>query len=297
MGDMQETGSKLKKQREEQGLTLGDIEKTTKISTRLLETIESGDFQRLPSGVFAKNFVRQYCEAINMNPEAILKEVFGEETEPEFPVTVPDKPFRWSVLFFVLFLCAVIFIVFRQGVWQRSLQPEEQNDQLLVSSPTNVSHKKEKSLVKKGLKTISPEKKRGQTIELLSSNPIVKDGGNDLKKTASNPKAEKPPESVVPGENVSPETSAVSIKQKTGTISIRFEAEEKCWVHLRCPDKEMDFILMKGELYTTTCRPSAVISVGNAEYIRVFVNNVRVEFPAGKRVVKDFDLTKTGSVP
>ncbi len=48
-------------------------------------------------------------------------------------------------------------------------------------------------------------------------------------------------------------SSTASIEKVKAGFQVRFEADEKCWVHLRCPEKEMDFILMKGELYTTTC--------------------------------------------
>lgn len=77
---------------------------------------------------------------------------------------------------------------------------------------------------------------------------------------------------------------------ENGRFSVRFEADEKCWIHLRCPEKEMDFILMSGEMYTISCSGPAVVTVGNAEHLRVFVNNKKVVFPAGQRVVKNFVL-------
>ncbi|NOZ12643.1 MAG: helix-turn-helix domain-containing protein [Acidobacteria bacterium] len=299
---MQETGLKLKKQREERGLTLGEIEKTTKISVRLLKKIESGDFQALPSGVFARNFVRQYCEAIGTNPEVILKEVFGPETEsePEFPVPVSEETSRRGILIFIFVFVLIIvgFFVLRHGEWLPGMKTGNRNSQFTTSPRTSLpARNKGKSLPRKAVFKAPPQETQGKKAAAQvekSADMNMNKKNKPVKTTAAQP--------VIPGsapavaektgnQDVAPGTG----KEKSTGVSIRFEADEKCWVHLRCPEKEMDFILMKGELYSITCRAPAVVSVGNAEHIRVFVNNVRIEFPSGKRVVKDFDLTRTAS--
>ncbi len=47
------------------GLTLQEISNRTKITLRNLEAIESGAFCRLPGGVYATSYIRQYARAID----------------------------------------------------------------------------------------------------------------------------------------------------------------------------------------------------------------------------------------
>jgi Helix-turn-helix domain len=67
-------GEKLRQQREQRGITLDAISKTTKISTRLLRALEDERFDQLPGGVFNKGFVRAYARLVGLDEEEILGE-------------------------------------------------------------------------------------------------------------------------------------------------------------------------------------------------------------------------------
>ena len=58
--------------REKAGLTLRQISTDTKISTRNLEAIEQGDFGRLPGGVYATSYIRQYARSIGFDEFDLL---------------------------------------------------------------------------------------------------------------------------------------------------------------------------------------------------------------------------------
>lgn len=53
-------------------MTLEEIIAETKISRRILESLESGKFHFLPEMVFSKNFVRQYVRIVGGDEEAML---------------------------------------------------------------------------------------------------------------------------------------------------------------------------------------------------------------------------------
>jgi len=62
-------GEKLRKQREQRGISLDTISTITKISPRMLRAIEDEHFEQLPGGVFSKGFVRAYARQVGLNEE------------------------------------------------------------------------------------------------------------------------------------------------------------------------------------------------------------------------------------
>jgi cytoskeletal protein RodZ len=62
----------VKSWRLERGISLEAIADSTKLSLRHLEAIESGDFKRLPGGIYNTNYIRQYAKAINFSEADLL---------------------------------------------------------------------------------------------------------------------------------------------------------------------------------------------------------------------------------
>ena len=58
--------------RKNRGITLEQIASDTKISVRLLEAIERGEFRKLPGGIYDTNYIRQYARAIDYDEAPIL---------------------------------------------------------------------------------------------------------------------------------------------------------------------------------------------------------------------------------
>src|SRR6266478_10215104 len=57
-GRVESFGARLKKEREQRGVTLDDIALSTKIGKRFLSALEEEHFEQLPGGIFSKGFVR-----------------------------------------------------------------------------------------------------------------------------------------------------------------------------------------------------------------------------------------------
>jgi cytoskeletal protein RodZ len=62
----------VKTWRQERGISLEAIAASTKLSVRHLEAIESGDFKRLPGGIYNTNYIRQYAKAIEFSESELL---------------------------------------------------------------------------------------------------------------------------------------------------------------------------------------------------------------------------------
>jgi cytoskeletal protein RodZ len=67
-------GATFKKARESKGISLDQIAKATRISTRFLAAIENEEFALLPGGVFNKGFVRAFAEHVGLDPEQTVAE-------------------------------------------------------------------------------------------------------------------------------------------------------------------------------------------------------------------------------
>lgn len=95
---MSELGALLRKARNEKGLSLDDIQEVTKIRKRYLEAIESGDYSVLPGTFYVRAFVKNYSEAVGLDPDEVLRlyqhEVPAPAVEPAtepIPVRKPRK--------------------------------------------------------------------------------------------------------------------------------------------------------------------------------------------------------------
>src|SRR5215475_9372993 len=72
--------------RRNRGISLEQIAASTKISVRLLEAIEQGEFRKLPGGIYNTSYIRQYARAIDYDEAAILA-FYHREMNPGAPVT------------------------------------------------------------------------------------------------------------------------------------------------------------------------------------------------------------------
>ena len=90
---MNDVGKMLKDARVDKGLTLDDLQQTTKIQKRYLIAIEDENFAALPGNFYVKAFIRQYAETVGLDPEPlmdVIAEKIGENTpkkEEQQPTT------------------------------------------------------------------------------------------------------------------------------------------------------------------------------------------------------------------
>lgn len=147
-------GPILKAAREERGITLAEIEQTTKIRTKYLQAIEEENFELLPGAVYAKGFVNTYVRYLGIGEREDIRAILHpinqtpivkiEETpQPEVRATqesisrapkrrIEDKPITSKKhLIIGLSLVAVVALFVIQMIyssWQK-------NDEEFVQPP------------------------------------------------------------------------------------------------------------------------------------------------------------------
>jgi len=87
---MTSIGETLRRERLRRGWNLDQVAAETKISLHLLESIELDRFDRLPGGVFARNFVRQYARMLQLDEDEILTAFHQQFEEPAEEAFVPE---------------------------------------------------------------------------------------------------------------------------------------------------------------------------------------------------------------
>src|ERR1017187_5720054 len=135
-------GETLRRERLKRNLDLEEISRELKISTRFLQAIENDQYEKLPGGVFAKSFVRQYARLLGLDEEAMAGEVqqvlapasqvpqFAGKAKPAggAPIQVPkveewetvgDKRFRWSGWLSAVLLVAVMLVCSAVYAWMQ----------------------------------------------------------------------------------------------------------------------------------------------------------------------------------
>ena len=58
--------------RRNRGLSLEQIADATKISIRSLRAIESGEFKKLPGGIYTTSYLKQYARSIDFDEHVLL---------------------------------------------------------------------------------------------------------------------------------------------------------------------------------------------------------------------------------
>ena len=67
-------GMKMRRLREERGVSLRQISDATKLSVSALEALERDDISRLPGGIYSRGFVRSYAIEIGLDPEQTVRD-------------------------------------------------------------------------------------------------------------------------------------------------------------------------------------------------------------------------------
>jgi cytoskeletal protein RodZ len=92
---LMELGKRLKEKRLEEKITLDDLQSITKIQKRYLEAVEEGNFDVLPGKFYARAFIKQYAEAVGLDPEELF-DVYASEIPKTVKEEVPEQLSRSS---------------------------------------------------------------------------------------------------------------------------------------------------------------------------------------------------------
>jgi len=139
-------GERLKREREMREVSLEELTKATRISTRFLLALENEDWEKLPGGVFGHGFVRTIARYLGLDEESLLGEydmarggqALAEPAKSEERIPSPPKWVPVAAVFVVLLIVIALFYAGRYG-WRRYAAHRAAKQSAVSSSPAAAS--------------------------------------------------------------------------------------------------------------------------------------------------------------
>ena len=271
-----EIGMLLKETREEKGYTLDDIHEKTKIQKRYLEAIEQEDFDVLPGKFYARAFIREYAEVLELDPDTVLSNFKEEESAPEEIVnyTRLDRAEKImgnngsSILSFIPTAIVVLLIVAIIGVafmyYQKSLSDSEGDTVKGNETDEVVRHKDDN----KDSEPIEEEKDTEEETKTAKKED-----------TKSEPKVKV----VETGTGNSPE-STLEVTGLDKKVKVEVKTTEDTYLEVKDGNDKVYFADMftsdsTENEFDLSNQERIYFNVGNASGVSIKVNGQELEFP------------------
>ncbi len=93
LGEEEKLGQFLRRERTEKGIFLSEISEKTCVRTYYLESIEEGEFQKLPPALIARGFVRAYANYLGVDEDEAAH-LFDHELSCQAPEEESSETFN-----------------------------------------------------------------------------------------------------------------------------------------------------------------------------------------------------------
>lgn len=308
-------GDTLRRERLKRKLDLEEISRELKISTRFLQAIENDQFDKLPGGVFAKSFVRQYARLLGLDEEAIADEVqqalapvpevpqFVEKAKPASvaPIQVPkveewetvgDQRFRWSGWLSAVVLVAVMLVCSAVYAWMQ--RPKSQVTAQVTPPTQSGAQSAVPSAAQSAPAPISAQPAPPPGVTAAPA-PPVEPATAPARAVDQSPAGRKPAE-VTPAEpRPAPPAAPVTAPNPDATVHVEVRADEAVWVLARS-DGKYAFSATMDPHTTRTVEgvKDVMLRLGNAGGVTILLNGNPIG-PAGpKGQVRTIQFTSGG---
>ena len=314
---MSSIGETLRRERQRRNLDLDQISRELKISSRFLEAIEEERFDRLPAGVFAKSFVRQYATLLGLDAEDLVAEVQralapepmpgmpGAEAQRESLGIVPDLNVgrgeewetvgdrrSWSSSLPALGMVIVVMLVCSglYAFWQRERHPATP----VAAAPAAAAPAQQAGA---GAPPTVPGSTPAQAPAAQPAPPPA--GGAAPTAAAAKPEPETAPAQASAAAGQAPAAADAANRTEAGTpggeVKVEITAQEPVWVLARANGK----YLFSGTLEANQTRSvetngTLLLRVGNAGGLSITLNGKPVGPLGPKGQVRDVQFTSGG---
>ena len=279
-----ELGNRLKEARLAKNLSLDDLQTITKIQKRYLIGIEEGNYDSMPGNFYVRAFIKQYAEALDLNPDEIF-----ETYKNEIPASHNDEMHHLSrvkthksisdgnsKIFDILPKVLIgVFVIGVASVLYYFVANHAGDDKNEAISNDTQQVKLEKS----------------DELEKVNANETAK---KDTTETKSEEKAADTKEDTTPAVETTPkqELTPVQTQGRTTTYDlknadkfvIKLVSKGQTWVSIKNGKQKTFFqgTLIKGKTESQTqdlsAENMAVIRVGNAADTEIYVNDQKLEY-------------------
>ena len=270
-----ELGTRLKEARLSKGYSLDDLQEITKIQKRYLVAIEEGNYSIMPGTFYVRAFIKQYSEAVGLNPDEVLNEFKTEipdNKQEEVAQSFSKSPTRRkldsrstsrlleSMPKFIAGLFIIIIIV---AIWYLYQQKVPNQSDPLDEKGSKIQYEEKKPANK-------PAENKDDETEKPANEPVKEE--------------EEVPEvtQVVTADSVQGQTTNYTLTGAT-TLTLRIEISGDTWVGIRDingNEQIDDRVYKTGEVveFDATANEYARIRLGDSNNAKVFVNDEELKY-------------------
>lgn len=270
-----ELGARLKEARLAKGYSLEDLQEITKIQKRYLIGIEEGNYSIMPGSFYVRAFIKQYAEAVGLDPEQILTDyrsdipmVQKEEVAQSFTKSPSRRKMAASsnskmmeampkliVALFAIVILVVITTLYMQKAKSVPDVGEESNKPIEYEQNLNAAQTKPVVPEEEDAKEEEPEEPVQAEPEIVQ---VISPG-------------------VAEGENTTYEVTG------TDTLNVRIEVSGLTWVGIRNEQRQEQVEAKSydaGDVveHDSTENGYARIRLGNSKLAKVYVNDEEVPY-------------------
>ncbi len=294
---MESLGEKLKKLREEKGMTLKDVSQATKIRVSNLSALENEDWNKLPQRIFIKGFVRAYVRAVD-GDETPIMDLFEAtcpvqhetiscppyEKEPLVELETKEKKHRWllPLLLSLILIAAIYFFIINSS-------KQDREKKVLRSETTFVTRPEPKTEEKtpppsKPVKAIpstptTPQKDEKEQTPSVETN--AEPTAENLASQQTSQPSEKTAISSSQGETTKPTAEPAAGSPSVETPSkenLVITAKMETWISVKIDGKfRKERLLKPGETFSVNVEKFAELLIGNAGGVDILFKGKRIE--------------------
>jgi cytoskeleton protein RodZ len=302
---MMSVGETLRRERLRRKIELASIAAELKISSRMLEAIETDDYDKLPGGVFAKSFVRQYANLLGLDADEVASQFEQAAHLPELtnlaelrrprPVSGLDRMGERSfsigrprnalpslvVVVVVMLICSAVY-----GWWQRNRQLAATRHQTAAAAVRN---------------TAAPAIRATPPPARIAPQPPVE----TAVASAPAPAAAQPPAPAAPAAGMpQPIPAKPGVPQPlvadagpagSGAVRVELVVTEPVWLDVQRDGRSIyQGVLQANEIRTLAANNEITLKLGNAGGLTILLNGKPIPSPGPKGQVRTVQLTSGG---
>jgi cytoskeleton protein RodZ len=272
-------GDRLRREREQRGVSLDDIALTTKIRAGLLQALEEERFDRLPGGIFNKGFVRAYARHLGLDEDQAVADYLaasgeapvrrpgesqagmrGETTEPRIQLVGDEQesdaktgtPLSSRAVLAGLLVLVVVGAV-AWFYYHREKRPEIQSssEPAAVTAPANPAPAPPSASGESAPSATAPSAPAAPSQQSASREAVPPVGTNPVASTSTNP-------------------------APSGVFTVDLKAEEDCWAQITTDGKTQEITLDAGLQKVITAKNRVTIRAGSVGALAISFNGRRL---------------------
>ncbi|MGE7841768.1 helix-turn-helix domain-containing protein [Lysinibacillus sp. NPDC093712] len=279
-----ELGTRLKEARLSKGYSLDDLQEITKIQKRYLVGIEEGNYSIMPGSFYVRAFIKQYAEAVGLNPEEILEtyknelpgtkndQVSQSMTQTSTRRKVSKSPSNKMMEAMPKVIVALFIIVIIVAIWVL-LQSKSKTGTTEYDDSTPVVEYDKKPKPIDNEKDKAEEDKKAQADKDKESTDETKDETPDESKT------EDVKQAISAGTIEADGATTSYTLTGTDTFKIRIEVSGPTFIGIR--DQQQQELLADTRVYNAgevvefdaTAQNYARIRLGNSTQAKIYIND------------------------